>query len=231
MNAFHTSGDSTDSPAFSSSLSRRSVLSGLRAGALWAGASMVLAACAGGTDWSQFSTQDKADIARVEHYLNTAYGLKGQFIHIWPNKTESQGVISYEPGHLRLDYAPPHRRLAVAGNEKLVFYDYDNQARTEVGLASDPVGLLLDVPVKLGGPILVSSIQRRPQTLQISLARADNPSQGLLTLQFSDVNGRLSFNRIEGVDVRGNRNRFLLYNVTLGNHFPANWFSFPSDAG
>ncbi|QNT79152.1 LolA family protein [Entomobacter blattae] len=193
------------------------------------GVSLLLVACAHTESDDQFSAAQQADITRVEQYFNARQGFKGQFVHFWPNNSQSSGMISYVPGHLRLDYLSPDAKIAVAGQEKLVVVDKKNDARTEMGLSHDPVGLLLAVPVKFSGPIEVTSLQHQGNQLQLSLTRRDNPSQGLLTLQMTQDKGQLVINRIESVDIRGGHNRFLIYNVKIGVTFPEQWFAFPGE--
>ena len=71
-----------------------------------------------------------------------------------------------------------------------------------------PLGLLLRKPIVLSGQVRVTSVQRSRGALQISLARTDNPAQGLLTLTFRDA--PLMLTGIEMVDAAGHDTRLRL---------------------
>ena len=60
--------------------------------------------------------QDRADIARIEAYLDTLRTLKGRFLQVAPNGATSGGNAWLErPGRMRFEYDPPAPFLLVAG--------------------------------------------------------------------------------------------------------------------
>ncbi|WP_243443839.1 LolA family protein [Asaia prunellae] len=109
-----------------------------------------------------------------------------------------------------------------ASGKHLVLNDSQTGAVTRMSLARNPLGLLLHVPVRFTGAIRVTDIHMAPGAAQISLAEADNPSQGLLTLQFIDRNGTLQLSTVDGVDARGNRIVLSLSDVTETGSVPKN---------
>lgn len=165
------------------------------------------------------------DVARVERYLNTTHGLTAQIVQTWPDGGIGEGTLSYEPGHLRLDYRTPHPMRLVAAGGHLVFRDAQRQSVTRMNLSHQPLGLLLATPVHLGGTVVVTAIQHGADVLQISMARSDNPSQGLLTLGFSDFAGQLSLVAIDLLDARHNRTRLHLTEARTGTVFPPDFFA------
>jgi hypothetical protein len=62
--------------------------------------------------------------------------------------------------------------------------------------------MLLSNPVRLSGPVMVSDVQQQRGLVQISLTRADNPSQGLITLRFRDEQGALSLYDVRILDAQ-----------------------------
>lgn len=152
-------------------------------------------------------------ISRVESVLNDPKGFEGQFTQIWPNGDRSEGRLVYLPGRLRLNYEAPSTMIVVAKGTKMVAKNFDDHSVTHIGLARNPLGLMLNSPVHLSSPILVTAIQKGTQALQISLASADNPSQGLLTLRFQDINGQLTLSQMQAVDVRKQRTIMNISNV------------------
>ncbi len=172
---------------------------------------------------------DQASIAQAQDALDRMGGLKADFTQIGPGANDvANGVARFEPGHLRLDYAPPLRRTVVATNGRLILYDAPTGATTRISLAANPLGLLLSGPVHLSGDIDVTDIQRAPGTLQLSLDRASNPAQGLLTLLFvRQANGALLLSSLEAVDAERHRTRFDLSDQQTGQNFAASLFTPP----
>ncbi len=120
----------------------------------------------------------------------------------------------------------------MATRGRLVVHDEPSDATTRISLAANPLGLLLSGPVRLSGPVTVTDVQRGPATLQLSLTRASNPAQGLLTLFFDDrPDGSLVLSGLEAVDAERHRTRFHLLDQRTGQRFDPSLFAAPgSDA-
>ncbi len=170
---------------------------------------------------------DLVTISRVETALNDPRGFEGQFTQIWPNGNQSEGRIVYVPGKLRLNYEVPSTMIVVAKGKKMVAKNFDDHSITHIGLARNPLGLMLNSPVHLSLPILVTTIQKGVNAFQISLASADNPSQGLLTLRFNDINGELTLIQMQAVDVRKQRTIMDISNVYKKVTIGDSYFNYP----
>ncbi|EHH68532.1 LolA family protein [Gluconobacter morbifer] len=163
---------------------------------------LLLSGCAT-SGYDRMSAGQQQDVHRIETYLNGIGGMRAAFIQNGPDAGQSEGRFSYSPGHLRLDYVIPHPMELVAGKGHLVLDDAGSGAVTHLSLKRNPLGLLLHQPIRFdNGSIQVTDVRHGDGSLQISVAEADNPSQGLLTIQFSDMNGRLGLIGLEGVDAR-----------------------------
>lgn len=170
---------------------------------------LLLAACAG---QGVRNASSEHDIARVEAYFQTVDLKAAPFSQVWPDGAEGSGALVYHPGYLDMRFTAPHLMTLHAEGRHAVFTDSATGAETRIGLARNPLGLLLDNPVRLGGAVTVTDIRHAPGVLQLSLARTDNPSQGLVTLRFHDSAGRLSLYELQIVD---ERRRVTL--ITLGS--------------
>lgn len=164
-------------------------------------APLALAACAGQT-MQGTSGAKNADVARVENYFRTVDLENAPFLQTWPNGSRGGGLITYKPGSLYMHYTAPHEMELRASGHHAVFTDAQQASQTRIGLAHNPLGLLLDNPVVLSGAVTVTNVQKQPGVLQLSLTRTDNPSQGLVTLVFHDVANRLALSSIQIVDER-----------------------------
>jgi len=171
------------------------------------------------------TTQDRADIARVETYLNGVRTLHARFVQVAPNggTTEGQAWLQ-RPGRLRFEYDPPSPFLLVGGNGLLVFHDSQLKQTSNIPLGSTPLGLLLQDNLRLSGEVTVSKIARLPGQLQVSLFRTKSPADGTLTLIFADA--PLALRQWTVLDAQRQETRITLYNVELGGAFSQKLFEF-----
>ncbi|MEJ5117652.1 outer membrane lipoprotein carrier protein LolA [Gluconobacter cerinus] len=172
---------------------------------------LFLSGCAT-SGYGHLPADQQADVHRIETYMNGVTGMQASFSQTGPDNGVSAGRFVYMPGHLRLDYVTPHTMELVAGDGHLVLDDMDSGAVTHLSLKRNPLGLLLHYPIRFDRGIQVTDVRRGQGSLQVSVAEADNPSQGLLTLQFSDTAGKLLLIGLQGVDARQNH-----FSVSLGN--------------
>lgn len=179
--------------------------------------------------WSQAPTaltsQDRADIARVETYLNGIHTLHARFRQIAPNGGTSEGQVWLErPGRMRFQYDPPSPFLLVGGHGLLVFHDSKLQQTSNIPLGSTPLGLLLQDNVRLSGDVTVAGLARAPGQLQLRLFRTKSPADGSLTLVFADA--PLALRQWSVVDAQRQETRITLYNIELGGTFKQSLFEF-----
>lgn len=189
---------------------------------------VVLIACQTGK--KLYSTCELTSISQVEGYLNDPKGFEGKFTQTWADGGHSTGRIVYVPGKLRLNYETPGAMIVVAKGTRMVAKRFDDQSVTHIGLSKNPLGLMLNSPVHLVNPILVTAVQHGTNALQISLASADNPSQGLLTLRFQEHDGQLTLDQMQAVDVRNRRSIMELSDVTPGVTVPDSYFLYPDQS-
>lgn len=169
--------------------------------------------------------QDRADIARVETYLNGIRTLHARFRQIAPNGSTSGGQVWLErPGRLRFEYDPPSPFLLVGGHGLLVFHDSRLQQTSNIPLGSTPLGLLLQDNLRLSGDVTVAGLTRTPGQLQLRLFRTKSPADGTLTLVFADA--PLALRQWSVVDAQRQETRVTLYNIELGGTFKQSLFEF-----
>jgi outer membrane lipoprotein-sorting protein len=172
----------------------------------------------------QPTAQDRADLARVEAYLNGMHTLKAHFLQVAPDGGISEGTAWLErPGRMRFQYDPPAPFLLVAAHGLLVFHDSKLDQTSNVLLSQTPLGILLADKVTLSGGITVTGMQRQPGQLQVSLVRTASPSDGTLTLIFADP--PLTLRQWTVLDAQRKETRVTLYNVELGGSFDPGLFN------
>ena len=184
-----------------------------------------LLASAASAQTPALSPQDRADIARVESYLNGIRTLHSRFRQIAPNGGTSEGQAWLErPGRLRFEYDPPSPFLLVGGHGLLVFHDSQLKQTSNIPLGSTPLGLLLQDNLRLSGDVTVAGLTRAPGQLQVRLLRTKSPADGTLTLIFADA--PLALRQWSVLDAQRQETRITLYNVELGGTFNQKLFEF-----
>lgn len=130
----------------------------------------------------------RADIARLEDYLNDMTTLQARFLQVSSSGAFSEGRLYISrPGRLRIEYDPPVPILIVANGSVLTYYDSELGQVSHVGLDQTPAGILVGEHVSFsGGELTVTGFKRGPGVLRISVVRSADPVEGELTLVFSD---------------------------------------------
>ena len=178
--------------------------------------------------WAQaaaLTAQDRADLARVEAYINSIHTLKARFIQEAPDGAVSRGLAWLQrPGRMRFQYDPPTPLLLVAGHGLFVFYDRQLGQTTNIPLGSTPLGLLLRDTFTLGGEVTVTAVTRQPGQLQVTVLRTASPGDGTLTLVFTDP--PLALRSWSVVDAQRQETSVTLLDVQLGGTFDQQMFTF-----
>lgn len=173
----------------------------------------------------QPNAQDRADLARIETYLNGLKTLKARFIQIAPDGGLAGGTAWLSrPGRMRFEYFPPTPFLLVAGHGLLVFHDTKLKQTTNIPLGQTPLGILLAENMKLSGDLTVLGLRREPGMLEVRVTRAANPGDGSIALIFADA--PLALRQWVVVDAQRQETRVTLSNVELGGNFDAKLFQF-----
>ena len=169
--------------------------------------------------------QDRADLARVEAYLNSVKTLRARFLQVAPDGRTSEGQAWLQrPGRMRFQYDPPAPFLLVGGHGLLVFHDSQLKQTSNIPLGQTPLGLLLQDNLRLAGDITVSRVGRVPGQLQVSLYRTASPQDGVLTLTFAD--NPLVLRSWTVTDAQRRDTRVTLSNAQLGGVFDQKLFEF-----
>lgn len=159
----------------------------LAAGSACAAASLARVDASASTAPRGLSPEDRADVARVEEYLNGIRTLSARFMQISENGGTAEGKLYLSrPGKLRLEYDPPVPILMVASGSFLVHYDKELKAVTHLPIDSTPAGLLVRERIALSGDVTVTKVERGPGSLRVTLVQSKDPQAGRITLVFSE---------------------------------------------
>jgi outer membrane lipoprotein-sorting protein len=161
------------------------------------------------------SPEDRAEIAKVEAYLNEIRTLRARFLQIADNGATAEGTLYlWRPGRLRLEYDPPVPILMVANGSFLIHYDKELKAVTHLPIDSTPAGLLVRERIQLSGDVTVTKVERGPGSLRVTLVQSKDPQAGRITLVFSERPFALSNWQV--VDAQGSTTRVALMEPHAG---------------
>lgn len=198
--------------------SRRRLLNGFAAGAGLApffSAVTIGRAFAKAAVAAKLTDQDRADVARIEDYLNGITTMKAKFQQFSANQGLVFGTIYVRrPGFLRVEYDPPSQVLLVADSIAISYYDAELNQLNQAPLNLSPLWFLLKEHVRLGGDVTVTSFERGPGAFRIGLVQTDEPDAGTVTLVLGDK--PLELQQWTIVDQKSQEVRVGLYDAQFG---------------
>ena len=136
---------------------------------------------------AKLADADRADIQRIEKYLNDIRTLTSPFLQIASDGSQAKGLVSIaRPGRIRIEYEPPAAMLIVGGAGSMVVYDKELKQANYVETDSTPIGVLLREQIRLSGDVTLVRFERGPGVLRATLARSDDADGGRVMLVFDD---------------------------------------------
>ncbi len=134
------------------------------------------------------SAADRADIGRIEAYLNRIDTMKARFLQSSSAGNLSEGTLFISrPGKLRIEYDPPVPILIVAARGVLTYYDKELEQVNKIDLDSTPAGILVNKTISFtSSAFTVTRFERKADAARVTLVRREDPMEGSLTLVFSD---------------------------------------------
>lgn len=171
------------------------------------------------------SERDRADLARVEAYLNALSTLRARFRQIADNGAAAEGTAwIWRPGRMRFEYDPPEPLLLVADAGQFLMYDRELRAPTTLPISQTPLAILLRREVRLSGDVTVTGIERSGGFLRVTMFRTSEPMEGRLTLVFQP--DPLELRQWAVMDSQRRETRVTLSRIETGLRFPAGLFQF-----
>ena len=217
------------SPTLSPSLSaatftRRSLLGGLALLPL-AGLLPVLPAKAADAPM-QLNAEDKADLDRIAGYLDGLRTVRARFQQVSSGGQLAFGrIFLRRPGKLRVEYEPPVPVLLVSDGTWVDYYDSELDQLTQIPLDQTPIWFLVQQTIDFSPKITVTSIERSPGAIRLSLYQTANPDAGSASLTFAD--DPLALKQWTIRDSRGTEVLIALQDAVFGVALPNDLFATP----
>ena len=173
----------------------------------------------------RLSEQDKADIARIEAYLNALDTLRSQFVQLSSGGNFAEGVIYIErPKRLRLQYTNPPNIQVYANGFWLAHVDTELEAVWHVPIKTTAASFLVRDKIAFRDEFIVRRVIRQPQLISVELFQTDEPESGKFVLTFADQ--PLGLRKWTVTDAQGISTSVTLVAPTFNVTIPADVFVF-----
>ena len=166
------------------SVNRRAVLAGFVG--LAAARLLAVAAAAAPPAAVTLTPQDNADLQRIASYLGSIRTMYAKFRQVASGSGVATGQLwMARPGRMRFEYDPPSPILLLADTFYVYYVDKELIQMSKVGLKSTPAWLLLRDPITFSD-LIVTRLERGPNTIRLTVVEKAEPDNGSLTMVFSD---------------------------------------------
>jgi len=177
-----------------------------------------------------FSPQQRADITRIEGYLNGVPTLAARFLQMADNGGQTTGTLLISrPGKMRVDYDPPMKDFIVADGWFVFHWDGELEQQSSTPLGSTLADVILREKIKLSGDITVKSVGRQAGVVEVTLFESGDATKGEITLVFEDRPLILRSWRV--LDAQGLTTKVMLSDVRTGVKLDEDRFVFRVPAG
>ncbi len=171
------------------------------------------------------SAADRADIGRIERYLNEVRTLQARFLQIADNGNTAGGTFMMaRPGKMKLVYDPPIKDYVVSDGFFVFYWDAELQQQSSQPLGASLADFFLRETIKLSDDVTVTHIAHQPGALEVSIVQSDDAGKGQLTLVFEDKPLRLQKWRV--LDAQGLTTTVALSDLRTGVRFDDGIFIF-----
>ena len=172
------------------------------------------------------SDRDKADVTRIEGYLNQLRTVQARFLQVASTGEYAEGKLFISrPGKMRIEYDPPVPVLIVATGTWLIYFDKELEQVSHVLLSSTPAGILLKENVSFSSDdVMITGFERGSNVLRLRVVRKKDPMEGSLTLVLSD--NPISLKKWVVTDAQGVQTTVSLMSPRFGMPLDGDLFNF-----
>jgi outer membrane lipoprotein-sorting protein len=136
---------------------------------------------------ARLSDADRADLQRIEAYLNGLRTLEARFLQLGESGAMIGGRFSLQrPGRMRFEYDAPSQIVMISDGAQLLYDDLANREHTIVPLSQTPLAAFSADRLGFGTTLIVTRFERLASAFAVTVRQASDPAQGELTLQVTD---------------------------------------------
>jgi outer membrane lipoprotein-sorting protein len=151
----------------------------------------------------QLSAAERAEVGRIQTYLDSLDTLKTRFIQVASTGQVAEGwMYMRRPGHLRINYDPPSPIELVADGVWLIYHDKSLEQLSHIPLSSTPAAILLDPDVSLNAKdVTVTALDTDRGMIRVTVVQTGRADEGRLTLVLTQ--SPMQLRQWEVVDAQG----------------------------
>jgi len=174
---------------------------------------------------------DAEDIARVEAYLSSITSIVADFSQLSADGSVGSGKFFMKrPDKMRWQYNPPTPILLVSNGKTVTYYDAALDQVTYVGIDDTLAGFLAQKVIKFDSESTkMTRFESKNDAIRVSLVQKKKPTEGSLTLEFTDE--PIELKQMLVVDATGQTTRVQLQNAQFGPVLDEKLFIFEDPRG
>jgi len=177
----------------------------------------------------QLTPENRAELERVNAYLNSIRTLKGNFVQIDPDGQVDQGTFALsKPGRMRFEYKPPASTLIVSDGETVAIQNPKLKTIDKYPLSQTPLDLILGDKIDLLHNHSIVGIDRQKDQFVVKARSRGGKTQGNISLVFAEPG--LELRQWTVVDNQGLSTTVALQNVQIGADVSNVSFALPQKA-
>ncbi len=164
---------------------------------------------------AELSAEEKAEVARIEAYVNQITTLRATLLALDSEATQAIGRLWVQrPDKVRIDFGPPRGLLAVANDGDLDYFDPSVKRSSSIPISVTPLEPLFEEEIKLSGEITITKVRRKGNLLHVTAVATDDPDGPYVVLTFTY--DPLEIRQWTLVDEDGGWIRFVLLDAVWG---------------
>lgn len=175
-----------------------------------------------------FTPAQRADLTRVNAYLNAIHTMTGGFSQIDPNGDIDQGTFAIaKPGKMRFEYKPPAPSLIVSDGKTVAVQNMRLKTVDRYSLSDTPLDIILGDNVDLLHDHSITGVERQQDALVVHARSRGSNAQGNIALVFA-AGPNLELRQWTVVDNQGLQTTVVLRDVQIGADVSKVSFAIPA---
>jgi len=143
--------------------------------------------------YTSYAHADKADVAKIENYLNNIKTLQAGFVQIASNGGTAEGKIYIsKPSKIRMEYTNPEELLIVGNGDYIIYNDKELDQITNIDYKDIPATMILTKKINFeDGSLKIVDLYKDSGQTSITVETPKNPGVKPITLIFENEPFRL----------------------------------------
>lgn len=131
---------------------------------------------------------EKADLTKIENYLNNLKSLKAGFVQMASNGSTAEGqVYIAKPSKIRMEYTAPESLLIVGNGDYVIYQDKELDQITNIDYKDIPATIILTQKIKFDGKNLkVTDLYKDSGQTSVTVEIPKSPNVKPITLVFDN---------------------------------------------